>query len=208
LITGVDFVSSIEKTLKRINLYSQENIEKFLEAIRTYESKYNNYNVNDYLYHLEKYLEIKLNTDFLDIFFDELKHCIPKENIKLINTIKKLSQKYELVLLTNYFKKSQLNRLNNMKIGKYFIECYGENLIKPNEMSYIKACGNNKPNECIMIGDNLNLDIKSAKKVGLNTIYVNSKNILINEDITKVNKVEDITIELINIIENKGDKNE
>lgn len=209
LITGIDFVSSIERSLKRINLYSPKNIEKFLEAIKIYESKYNNYNVSDYLYHLGSYLGTKLNDDFLNIFFDELKYCIPKENKNLVNTIEKLSKKYELVLLTNYFKESQLNRLNNMNIGKYFIECHGEKLIKPNKMAYIKACGKNKPDECIMIGDNLDLDIKNAQRFGLNAIYINYKNTLIDEEIIIVNQVEDITIELIETIENnRGDKSE
>lgn len=199
LIVGVNFIESVKRTLERFNIYSEENLEKFLKAIKTYEIKFNNYNKKDYLNHFSENLGIKLSNNFLDVFFEELKDCIPSKNEKLVNTIKQLSEKYEMVLLTNYFGKSQLNRLNNMQIGKYFTECYGEELIKPNKQIYIKACGTHNPNECVMIGDDLILDIKGGKEQGLNTIFVNSKNIDIeNEDIITVNKVEEITIDLIN----------
>ena len=201
LIVGVDFIESVKRTLKRFNIYSEENLENFLKAIKTYETKYNSYNKKDYLNHFGDNLGIKLTDNFLDIFFEELKDCIPSKNEKLINTIKELSEKYEMVLLTNYFGKSQLNRLNNMQIGQYFTEYYGEELIKPNKEIYIKACGKHYPSECVMIGDDLVLDIKGAKEQGLNAIFVNSKNIDIeSKDIIKVDKVEEITIDLINNI--------
>lgn len=201
LIAGVDFMSSVVNCLKRNNLYSEENIKNFFAAMKTYEGVYDNYNTKDYLSHLGSYLGTHLDDSFLDIFFDELKFCIPKDNTKLVNAIEELSSKYELVLLTNYFKKSQLNRLNNMGIGQFFTECYGEELIKPNEMIYIRACGNNNPNECVMIGDDLNLDIEGATALGLNTIFVNSKNIPINNhEIITVSAAHEITDELIKSI--------
>lgn len=185
LITGVDIIVAIENTLKKVGLYNEDNVKGFLNGINTYEEKFNNYNFADYTKYIAQEIKEELPINFLDIFFEELKSAIPSENENLINTISMLSQKYELVLLTNYFKKSQLNRLNNMGIGQFFIECYGEELIKPNLNAYIMACGNNKPEECVMIGDNISLDIEYAKKAGLNTIFVNSKNIS-NQDIKAV----------------------
>ena len=35
--------------------------------------------------------------------------------------------------------------------------------------------GEHKPYECVMIGDNLDLDINNEKKCGINTIWVNNK---------------------------------
>lgn len=177
LIVGCDFNNAIRKTLKKLNLYSNFNMEKFREAILTYEKNYNNYNYKDYIEHFSKCLNVNLNEKFIDIFFNELKECIPSNNEYIIETIEKLSLKYELVLLTNYFSASQMNRLNNMGIGNFFKECYGEQIIKPNNMAYLLACGNNKPCECLMIGDDLILDIKGAQNLGINTIWVNSKNI-------------------------------
>ena len=74
-----------------------------------------------------------MDEHFFSIFFDELKSCVPLENKNLRNSITDFSRKYELVLLTNYFKESQLNRLHKMGISNLFLECYGEELIKPND---------------------------------------------------------------------------
>lgn len=201
LITGIDFAIFVEKSLKRINSYSKENLDNFLNAIKTYETKFDNYNVKDYLKHIGDAINKELNEDFIDIFFEELKYAIPPQNKDLTHTISELSKKYELVLLTNYFKRSQLNRLNNMGIGKFFTEAYGEELIKPNLNTYLNACGKNKPNECIMIGDDPILDIVYAQKTGLNTIFVNTKNISReNLNSATVQSVIEINEELVNQI--------
>jgi len=130
--------------------------------------------------------------------------CIPPRNEFLINNIHRLSQEYELVLLTNYFAQSQLNRLNNMEIGKYFSECHGEHIIKPNREAYLKACGDRKPSECVMIGDDIYLDITRAKQEGLNTIFVNSKRVELKSRIgIVVNSVEEISKNMISKLEEK-----
>lgn len=194
LIRGVTFTNSIERTLKRFNIYSEENVRSFIEATRTYENSHDNYNKADYTAHVEKLIKTKVPDNFLATFFDELRTCTEPINQELIEKLQTLSEKYELVLLTNYFAESQLNRLNTMEIGKYFSECYGENKIKPNREAYISACGNNKKSECIMIGDDAFLDIRRAKQEGLNTIFVNTKKINVSPEIgVVVNSVEEIT---------------
>lgn len=202
LIQGVDFILSVSKTLKKIGCYSEENVKLFFNGINTYEQLYDNYNLIDYTQHMENAINKKLPENFVQTFFDELKTCIPPRNELLIDTIHKLSQKYELVILTNYFAQSQLNRLNNMGIGKYFSECYGEKIIKPNKQAYLSACGNIKPNECVMIGDDIYLDITRAKQEGLNTIFVNSKKIEVKPEIgLVVNSVEEISKKMISSFE-------
>lgn len=204
LITNVNFVKAINNTLKKLGVYSKENTKNFLEGIKTYENNYDNYNIDDYTYHISNAINKELSKNFLNIFFEELKNVIPRKNEILFKNIKELSDKYELVLLTNYFSESQLNRLNNMNIGHFFIECHGEKLIKPNIEAYITACGNNTPSECVIIGDDIFLDIEQAQKVGLNTIFVNTKNIKnYNVKTFEVLKVEEINVDLINAIEAK-----
>ena len=139
--------------------------------------------------------------NFLEVFFYYLKDVVPEYNEKLNNTIDNLSKKYDLVILSNFFSVSQMNRLNTMGIGKYFSSISGEELIKPNKEAYIKACGSYKPEECVMIGDSLYLDIECAQKEGLKTIFVNTKKVdNINIDTVVVDKVEDITEDIINSI--------
>ncbi len=205
LINGVSFVPIIESTLKKMNMYSQENVSLFLEAISSYETLYNNYNKEDYLIHIANYLHIKFDEKFLDIFFDELRYCVPSEYTKLKRSIINLAKEYEMVLLTNFFKESQMNRLTTMGIADLFLDCFGEELIKPNDEIYIKACGNNLPYECVMIGDDYNLDIIKAQIMGLNTIWVNHSNIKNEDRIITVKDVDEITLELIDKI-NKSNK--
>lgn len=206
LITNVNFNDAVKRTLIKINAYSKENFNSFLNGINTYENKFNNYNIKDYTQHISSAINKNLSEEFLNIFFEELKNAIPNENVGLIKTIKELSEVYELVLLTNYFSRSQMNRLNNMGIGQFFRECYGEKLIKPNIDSYINACGKYLPSECVIIGDDLKLDIEEAQKVGLNTIFVNNKNIEnYNVKTIEVEKIEEINTKLINSI--KGEYN-
>ena len=204
LITGVNFIDSVKKTLDKLRIYSEDNVKLFIKGIKTYEQLYNNYNIKSYTKHFEQVLNNKLPENFVFIFWEELKNAIPPRNDKLISTISELSQKYELVLLTNYFAISQLNRLNNMGIGKFFKECYGEHCIKPNKKVYLDACGGNKVEECIMIGDDLYLDIKRAGEERLSTIFVNTKSVETNSSMgIVVDSVEDISEELILEIEQK-----
>lgn len=119
LITGVNFIGSVEETLRKIGIYSEENLKLFLKGIKTYEQLYDNYNIADYTEHIGSAINRKLPGNFASIFFEELKSAIPPRNDLLTDTIYRLAQEYELVLLTNYFAESQLNRLNNMGIGKF-----------------------------------------------------------------------------------------
>lgn len=203
LIIDRNFTPIMETTLKRMGLYSKENVKKFLEASSSYEYIFNNYNKTDYINHIGNALGVKLDDNFLSIFFDELKKFVPLENEKLKSSIRELSKKYELVLLTNFFKESQMNRLYSMGIGDLFIECYGEELIKPNAEIYLKACGNHDANECVMIGDDPYLDIEKSQNLGINTILVNSKGLKVeNLNILVVSKAEEITVDLIEKGEN------
>lgn len=204
LITDVDFEDAIRRTLKRLNIYSNKKLSGFLYGIKTYEEEFDNYNIEDYTLHISNAINSKLPKEFLDVFFEELKNAVPMKNDKLIKTMRELSEIYELVLLTNYFSKSQLNRLNTMGIGQFFIECYGEKIIKPNIDAYLCACGKHNPNECVIIGDDIFLDIEQAQKVGLKTIFVNTKDIKnYDVDTIEVKKVEEINVNLINMFEEK-----
>lgn len=109
-----------------------------------------------------------------------------------------LAKIYELTILTNYFSLSQRNRLNNMGIGHFFLEYYGERKLKPHKEAFIEACGPYKPSQCVMIGDDYLLDILGAKRAGLNTIFVNSKGVNVTKQMgTVVNSVEEITDSII-----------
>lgn len=176
IITGVDFKIYIEKALREYGVNDLEKLKIYLNNIKEYEKYHKSYEKDSYLSFFSKKLDTKLDEDFLRLLFLNLKNAVPKDNKKLESLIKSLYNNYELVLLSNYFEKSQRNRLESMNINKYFSEYYGESIIKPNKESYFQAAGKNTPSECIMIGDDIELDINVPKSLGFNTIYVNKEN--------------------------------
>ena len=124
----------------------------------------------EFLNTLNETLE-QLNINYDDSILTNLK----KETI---DTLEYLYQKYDLVVLTNWFTDQQSSRLENANILKYFKEVIGTDKVlnKPNKEAFIYACKNNLPSECVMVGDNLNLDIIGAQNAGLKTILIDYKN--------------------------------
>ena len=49
LIRNVQFKDTITETLKETGIYSDKNLEIFLNSIKDYEKHYDNYNSTDYL---------------------------------------------------------------------------------------------------------------------------------------------------------------
>lgn len=200
LIVGGNIEAAIIRTLKKLNIFSDNNFHKFLFGISDYEQKYNAYNKNNYLNYFRELLGIDLPNNFLDVFFEELKKAVPQKSSRIASVLKKLSQQYELVILSNYFSESQKNRLHSMNIDNFFLEWHGERIIKPNAQAYFDACGNHLPEECVMIGDNIELDIKGALDNGLQAIFINSKEIINPyHNVINISKVEDLTIEMIDL---------
>ena len=188
LIKGVNFKQYVSNALKQYGIDDIEQTSKFIANIKTYEEKYSSYNRALYLAHFSNVLGVKLNSDFLEIFFNELKNAVPKNSSKVKDMLDSLSD-YELVLLSNYFEESQRNRLTTMGINDYFTEYYGEKIIKPNIEVYNQAKGIYIPQECIIVGDDKILDIEIPQSLGFKTIYVNETG--------NVKTVEEITPQLV-----------
>lgn len=92
------------------------------------------------------------------------------------------NKKYVLHLITNGFDNIQHNKLLNSNLTKYFKEVITSekaNSLKPNKEIFEFALNLSKAkiNESIMIGDNIDADIKGAMNAGLDTVFVNHLNI-------------------------------
>ena len=98
-------------------------------------------------------------------------------NEDVIDTLKYLSLKYELVILTNYFTDMQSERMKKSKIYDYFKEVIGNDKVpgKPRKASFEYAVKPYKNEECLMIGDNLDIDIIPALKLGIDAIWITNK---------------------------------
>ena len=190
-----EYIDALRDTLKKYN--NNENPNHINDLIDSYEDYYDRYDKEKMLEHINNNIKEKLNMDFMNDFLYNIGY-MSEENKNVIHTLRYLSKKYELVVLTNWFRNPQINRLKNAKIDKYFKEIYGgEDFIKPNKEAFVKAAGNTKLEECIMIGDNYNIDIMGAYNAGLNVIYFNPK--LKDNNKLKFDEISDFR-ELMNIL--------
>ena len=88
---------------------------------------------------------------------------------------------YKLHLITNGFEKTQWRKLDNSKLGQYFEEVITSetsNSVKPNKeiFEYALRITGAELKQSIMIGDNLDADIKGAINAGMDSIFVNHIN--------------------------------
>jgi len=103
--------------------------------------------------------------------------------------LEKLSTVYKLIIVTNGFSEVQFDKLKNTNIDKYFssvITSDEAGALKPSPkiFEYALSKAQCSKEECIMIGDDFEVDIKAARKVGIDQIYFNFKKIKVLGKIT------------------------
>ena len=92
---------------------------------------------------------------------------------------------YVLHLITNGFEKTQWRKLDNSNLGHYFNEVItseASNSVKPNKEIFeyaLKVTGAGLK-ESIMLGDNLDADIKGAINAGMDCVFVNHLKVDLN----------------------------
>ncbi len=96
--------------------------------------------------------------------------CVPE-------VLEYLSDKYELVALTNWFQKEQIYRMKSQNLDKYFSEINGFDSLgaKPFEETFKKACYPYNYDECVIIGDSIENDIKVPHKLGMKSILLSKE---------------------------------
>jgi putative hydrolase of the HAD superfamily len=100
--------------------------------------------------------------------------------------LKHLKEKgYVLHLITNGFEKTQWRKLDNSNLGHYFNEVITSetsNSVKPNKeiFEYALKVTGAELKESIMIGDNLDADIRGAINAGMDSVFVNHINAELN----------------------------
>ena len=122
-------------------------------------------------------LSRKLSVEFLQIL--PTKRNIFPYTIEILNYLK--NKDYVLHLITNGFEQVQYGKLRNSKMDHYFkkvITSELANSLKPKKEIFDFALeqAGAKMEESIMIGDNLEADIKGAMNAGWDTVFVNHIN--------------------------------
>lgn len=100
-----------------------------------------------------------------------------------IEILRYLKEKnYQLHLITNGFEKTQRSKLKYAELDGYFREVItseGSNSLKPHkaifDYAFLKTGA--KPEESIMIGDSIEVDIQGAINAGIDQVYVNHLNV-------------------------------
>ncbi len=116
------------------------------------------------------------------------------------DTLSKLKNKYKLAILTNGSTTSQRRKLDTIDIYDlldYTLVSSEVNMKKPDIrlFEYIANKLNLKPNECIYVGDNYNIDVLGSRNAGMTPIFI-SRN---NESYDNVIVIKEIS-ELLNIL--------
>lgn len=186
-----EYFSEIYTVLNELNIEcTEEDFLKIQKAFSEYENNYYTFSTKLMIDFINEYTEKNYPEEFIEMLINRWSKCapekLPESTIKVLEYVK---SKYEVVVLTDWYKDQQVKRLEKAKILKYFQEVYAaENTKrKPFKEAFIQAIGENKPEECIMIGDNFQRDIEGALKAGLQAIYYNPNNTEQNEKISFYN---------------------
>ncbi len=160
----------LQKYVREDNTYF---IKHMYEILKQYEKLYPKYEVDKFLKHINQYTDgIVLDEKFLDEWA-EFSIQLEKQDTKVTHDVLSyLNSKYELVALSNWFRRVQTAKLERLDLLKYFIDVYaGDDYLKPNPESFHLAIERHRPEECLMIGDNLDADVKGAIEAGLQAIH-------------------------------------
>ena len=175
-----EYYNEIKDALNILNIkYTEDDYKKIREAFDEYENQYFTY-------------DRKQMIDFINEYAK--KNYPEKLEDNLVDTLEYLYSKYEMVILTDWYGDQQLKRLEKCNIARYFKEIYSAEKAKrkPFKEAFMQAIGNNKPEECIMIGDNFERDIEGALNAGLQAIWFNPKQKKENCKCKEIIKMEEL----------------
>ena len=178
-----EYVSSIMNLLNKYKEYTKEDGIEIYNRLSYYGDNLDKLNIDDLV---NRFKDLNISKEFLIDILESQKLCSDPVSKDVIDTLEYLSQKYELVILSNWFKDVQIKRMEIAGILKYFKEfyCNDEYVSKPNKEAFINALGNTLPSEAIMIGDNLDVDIIPAINLGIKGILITNKDIKSDKFIT------------------------
>ena len=181
IINKENGMSNYDRIVKKYKLDS--SVQELYDVIGMYEhltKKYDRYELLDLI---NKHYNTNYSVDIVDDIIDAVGEWTYVAPQKVKDTLKYLSSKYELYVLTNWFTKSQVQRLKTAGLYGYFKDVISaEVCAKPNEEAFSQFYKDCLPEECIIVGDNYKMDIEVPEKLGIKTIMCNFKNKTINYD--------------------------
>ena len=187
-----EYISALIETLKEFKI--DTDVEKVDRVIDDTENNFYILSKDEFLKYINEKCNLNLDISFVDLLFEKQKKLAPYDK-QLIDLIEYLSQKYTLILYTNYFHDVQAERLETAGILKYFSKIYGGDDVplKPNLEGFEKIIGSDNKDSYVMIGDSIKHDINGALNFGIKAILYDYKNkIDNNKDYIVIKKLEDL----------------
>jgi len=187
-----EYVFALFNVIKKLNLeFTSSKIKAIDRALADYDNHYLRCTKESLLEFINNKCDTNLPLEFVSLLIEEQSKCFEEYTSEKLNTIKYLSERYELICLSNWFTYTQVKRLENAKIAKYFKTITGgdEHELKPS----IKAFDIIKnPSECVMIGDSIEKDILPGVEYGMEGILITKKYVKKDLRYRKVSKIEEL----------------
>lgn len=196
MMFDLEYIKSYQTTLRENN-FESEYIDGYnlFKSIGRYEVLKKIYNKEELL----KFVNKDLNKNYTLKLIDDIllaigKNWTNKVSLELIETLEYLKDKYELYVLTNWFTESQKERLKNVGILKYFKCVVGSDMVKPKPSieAFNYIINNQDPKDFIMIGDNIEIDIKGAINLSMNAILFDYDNKYSDTSYVRITKIEEL----------------
>lgn len=176
--TLIDFPESYKEGYQQVldKYNTGKTADELYDAIGVYEEcgKYDKYDFDELLKVINEYLHLELDSNFLNDYFEMYNHLPTYVSDSVKETLEYLSNKYELVTLSNWFTASQEERLKYAGIDKYFTKVYGTDIVdmKPKEEAFKSVLGDYKVDECLMVGDSIKMDMEVPARLGMNVYHL------------------------------------
>lgn len=175
-----EYFNEINNVLDELKVeHIEQDYIEIKNALGKYENEYYTFDRKLMMNFINNYTKKNYPEEFIYKVTKKWANCVPEKiDANIIKLLEYLKIKYELVILTDWYGDQQTERLEKIDILKYFPKVYfAENTKrKPFKEAFMQAIGDNKPEECIMIGDSFERDIQGALNAGLQAIWYNPNN--------------------------------
>jgi putative hydrolase of the HAD superfamily len=201
-----DFEANAEETFKE--LYSTYKLDRHYDSFNEFHSSYRRN--NEYLW--AEYRNNNITKDELrwrrfeltfrekNIYNEQLAQQIGEDYVKLsplktklfphtFELLNYLKPKYKLFLITNGFREVQYQKLDNTNLRPYFSKVFTSEEVGVNKphidyFNYVLERTGATSENALVIGDDLEVDIKGANFVNIDTVWFNTNGKKANRKIT------------------------
>ena len=190
---GINTFENFHKTYRQHNLrlwdlYRKGELKKEVLSVERFVLTLKDFGIED------RELAKKIAAEYINI--SPLKTNLFPHTRKMLNYLK---DKYYLHIITNGFEEVQFKKIEANDLKKYFTEIITSEEAgckKPDKNIFLYSLlkTNAVPEESLMIGDDISVDIQGAKTVGMDQVFFNFDNLSHSEEITyEINSMEEIS---------------